>query len=66
MKVFLPTSILFIALAVIYTVLDIAFVSQRLHVANTAVLLFTMGVLVFLIGLVSEQIAALRFERTRD
>ena len=64
MKVFLPTSLVFITLALIYTALDVLFVSQRLHVANTAVLLFTMGVLVFLIGLVSEQIAALRFERS--
>ncbi len=64
MKVFFPTSLLFALVAIVYTVFDIAFISQRLHVANTAVLLFTMGILVFLIGLVSEQIAALRFERT--
>ncbi len=64
MKVFFPTSLLFAVVAFVYTVLDIAFVSNRLHISNTAVLLFTMGILVFLIGLVSEQIAALRFERT--
>lgn len=64
MKVFLPTSLFLIALGVIYAALDILFVAQRLHIANTAVLLFTMGLLVFLIGLVSEQIAALRFERS--
>ncbi len=64
MKVFFPTSLLFALVAFVYTVFDIAFISLRLHVTNTAVLLFTMGILVFLIGLVSEQIAALRFERT--
>ncbi len=64
MKVFLPASLVFLTLGILYTVLDILFVSGRLHVANTAVLLVTMGILIFLIGLVSEQIAALRFERT--
>ncbi|MGB8646552.1 MAG: glycosyltransferase family 2 protein [Anaerolineae bacterium] len=64
MKVFFPISLVLMVLGVLYTVLDIAFVSNRLHIANTAVLLGTMGLLVFLIGLVSEQIAALRFERT--
>ncbi len=64
MKVFFPTSVVFTLLGLIYAALDIAFVSNRLHVANTAVLLVTMGILIFLIGLVSEQIAALRFERT--
>jgi glycosyltransferase involved in cell wall biosynthesis len=63
MKVFFPVSFAFVTLGLIYTALDIIFVSGRLHVANTAVLLVTMGILVFLIGLVSEQIAALRFER---
>ena len=62
LKVFFPVGALFVTLGVIYTALDIIFVSGRLHVANTAVLLVTMGILVFLIGLVSEQIAALRFE----
>ncbi len=64
LKVFVPTSLVFVSLGIIYTILDILFVSGRLHVANTAVLLVTMGILVFLIGLVSEQISALRFERT--
>ncbi len=64
MKVFFPVSLIFVVLGIIYTALDIALVSGRLHVANTAVLLVTMGILIFLIGLVSEQIASLRFERT--
>jgi hypothetical protein len=32
------------------------------HVTNSSVLLIMLGVVVFLMGLVSEQIAALRFE----
>lgn len=64
MKVFIPVSIALTALGIIYTALDIIFISGRLHVANTAVLLVIMGILIFLIGLVSEQIAALRFEQT--
>jgi glycosyltransferase involved in cell wall biosynthesis len=63
MKVFFPVSLTLSALGIIYTVFDIVFISGRLHVANTAVLLVIMGILIFLIGLVSEQIAALRFEQ---
>jgi hypothetical protein len=33
------------------------------HVANSSVLLITLSVIIFLVGLVSEQISALRFER---
>lgn len=66
MKVFFPTSLTFIALSILYTLFDMTFVVGRLHVTNTAVLLATMGILIFLIGLVSEQIAALRFERTGE
>jgi glycosyltransferase involved in cell wall biosynthesis len=64
MKVFFPIGLAFGLLGIIYTTLDIIFISGRLHVANTAVLFVIMGILIFLIGLVSEQIAALRFERT--
>ena len=34
------------------------------HVTNTSVLLITGAAVLFLFGLLSEQIAALRFERT--
>lgn len=64
MKVFFPVSVFLTAIGVVYTAFDIVFISGRLHVANTALLLVIMGILVFLIGLVSEQIAALRFEQT--
>jgi hypothetical protein len=59
----LPVSAALVAIALVYTVVDILFFSQRLYVTNTAVLLITIGILTFLIGLVAEQIAALRFER---
>ncbi len=62
LRVFLPVSAgLFVlsCLSAGYTILTEA----RLHIPNSAVLLFTMSVIVFLIGLVSEQIALLRFER---
>jgi glycosyltransferase involved in cell wall biosynthesis len=36
------------------------------HVTNSSVLLIVLGVLVFLIGLVSEQVASLRFEGRRE
>jgi glycosyltransferase involved in cell wall biosynthesis len=64
MRVFLPVGLALGLLGITYTALDILFISGRLHVANSAVLLVLMGILIFLIGLVSEQIAALRFERT--
>ena len=33
------------------------------HVTNSSVLLISLGVIIFLLGLLSEQISALRFER---
>lgn len=63
MKLFLPVSVGLIFIALVYTIVDILFFSHRLYITNTAVLLVTIGILTFLIGLVAEQIAALRFER---
>lgn len=63
MKLFLPISIVLFAVAALYTLIDIVFFSHRLFITNSAVLFFTMSILIFLIGLVAEQIAALRFER---
>ena len=37
-------------------------IATQSHVTNSSVLLIVLGVVIFLIGLVSEQIAALRFE----
>ena len=47
----------------VYAVWTIA--TQR-HVTNSSVLLIMLAVIVFLVGLVSEQIAALRFESGRQ
>ncbi len=61
LKVFFPVSVglfLLSCLSAGYTIASEA----RLHIPNSAVLLFTMSVIVFLIGLVSEQVAMLRFE----
>ncbi|MBN1485648.1 MAG: glycosyltransferase family 2 protein [Chloroflexia bacterium] len=61
LKVFFPLSVLCFVLSALsagYTV----FIEQRLHIPNSAVLLLMMSIFVFLIGLVSEQIAMLRFE----
>lgn len=63
MKLFLPVSAALFIVALVYTVADILFITHRLYITNSAVLLFTMTILIFLIGLVAEQIAALRFER---
>ena len=57
---FLPASLASFALGVGYAVWTVA---TQSHVTNSSVLLIMLGVIVFLMGLVSEQIAALRFER---
>src|SRR4029077_17100118 len=62
LKLFVPASVLFFLLGLgnyIYTFVT----AQRL--TNMSVLLFSAGVSVFLIGLISEQITALTF-KTRD
>ena len=59
LKVFLPVSIAPFVLGVGYAAWTIY---HEMHVTNTSVLLITLAVIVFLVGLVSEQISALRFE----
>jgi len=51
------------ALGAAYAVWTIA---TQSHVTNSSVLLILLSVIMFLIGLVSEQIASLRFERPRE
>lgn len=63
LKLFLPIGAALFLIATVYTIIDLVFFSDRFHLTNTAVLLVTMSILIFLIGLVAEQIAALRFER---
>jgi len=61
LKIFFPVSVGLFFLSCLSAGYTIA-TEARLHIPNSAVLLFTMSVIVFLIGLVSEQIAMLRFE----
>ncbi len=60
MRIFLPISTLLFAGGAGYAIYTI---TTEVHITNTTVLLCTMSVVTFLIGLVSEQIALMRFER---
>ena len=57
LRIFVPISLLLLAGGVGYALWTIA---TELNVTNTSVVLTVTGVLVFLIGLVSDQIATLR------
>jgi glycosyltransferase involved in cell wall biosynthesis len=59
LRVFLPVSLASFGVGAGYAIWTIA---TQSHIANSSVLLILFAVLVFLVGLVSEQIAALRFE----
>jgi glycosyltransferase involved in cell wall biosynthesis len=59
LRVFLPISVASLVVGLGYAIWTIA---TQSHVTNSSVLLIMLGVIVFLMGLVSEQIAALRFE----
>ena len=64
LRVFLPVSAAALASGVGYALWTIA---TETHVTNTSVLLTVLGVLIFLIGLVSDQISTLRMDsRRRD
>jgi glycosyltransferase involved in cell wall biosynthesis len=62
LRIFLPLSLLAFALGAGYAVWTIA---TQSHVTNSSVLLIMFAVIVFLVGLVSEQIAALRVDGHR-
>jgi glycosyltransferase involved in cell wall biosynthesis len=59
LRVFLPISLASFALGGAYAIWTIA---TQSHVTNSSVLLIMMAVIIFLVGLVSEQISAMRFE----
>lgn len=59
LRIFLPLSLASFVLGAAYGVWTIA---TQSHVTNSSVLLIMLAVIVFLVGLVSEQISALRFE----
>ena len=60
MRVFLPLSLASFMLGSAYAVWTIF---TQSHVTNSSVLLILLSVIIFLVGLVSEQISSLRFER---
>ena len=62
LRVFLPVAIVSFVLGAAYAIWTIA---TQSHVTNSSVLLIVLAVMVFLVGLVSEQISALRFEGRR-
>ncbi len=59
LRVFLPISVASFIVGTGYAVWTIA---TQHHITNSSVLLIMLAVIVFLVGLVSEQISALRFE----
>jgi hypothetical protein len=59
LRVFLPISVLSSVAGLAYAIWTIV---QQGRIPNGAVLLIMVGVMVFLVGLVSEQISALRFD----
>lgn len=63
LRVFLPVSATAFVVGAAYAMWTIV---TQAHVTNSSVLLIVVSVLIFLIGLVSEQIAALRFEGRRS
>ena len=62
LRIFLPISAASFALGAAYAVWTIA---TQSHVTNSSVLLILLSVVIFLVGLVSEQISSLRFEGRR-
>jgi glycosyltransferase involved in cell wall biosynthesis len=59
LRVFVPLAGTSVAVGIIYGLWNVV---ARARIPNGAVLLILFGVMVFLVGLVSEQISALRFE----
>lgn len=62
LKIFLPFSLAFFLTGVAYALYTII---TEMDITDPSVLLISMGILIFLVGLVSEQIAALRLERRK-
>jgi hypothetical protein len=62
LRIFLPISALSFALGAAYALWTIF---TQSHITNSSVLLILFSVVIFLVGLVSEQISSLRFEGRR-
>jgi hypothetical protein len=63
LRIFLPISAASFALGTGYGVWTIV---TQAHVTNSSVLLILLSVVIFLVGLISEQISSLRFEGRRS
>ena len=63
MRIFLPVSLYLFLMGVGYYAYT--FVTEH-RFTNMSMLLFTTSVMVFMLGLIAEQIAQMRFERTED
>jgi glycosyltransferase involved in cell wall biosynthesis len=63
LRLFLPISLASFTLGAAYAIWTIA---TQSHVTNSSVLLILLSVVIFLIGLVSEQVSSLRFEGRRQ
>ena len=59
LRIFLPVSVAAFLIGALYAIWTIA---TQSHVTNSSVLLIVLSVVIFLVGLVSEQISSLRFE----
>jgi glycosyltransferase involved in cell wall biosynthesis len=62
LRIFVPISVAAFVAGAAYAAWTIA---TQSHVTNTSVLLIVLSVIVFLVGLISEQISSLRFEGRR-
>jgi glycosyltransferase involved in cell wall biosynthesis len=63
LRIFLPISAAAFSIGALYAVWTIL---TQSHVTNSSVLLILLSVVIFLVGLVSEQISSLRFEGRRE
>ncbi len=63
LRIFVPISAAAFALGAAYAVWTVA---TQSHVTNSSVLLIVLSVIIFLVGLISEQISSLRFEGRRS
>jgi len=66
LRVFVPPAFALMALGVVYGVYKYATLPVYTGLSVGALSLFLTGVMVFLLGVVCDQIAALRLERYRD
>lgn len=62
-KIFLPVALVWFLAGFLYGLGNVILAKDH-HIPNGSVLLISISVLIFLSGLISEQIAAMRFERT--